>query len=440
MSKTEGIAAGTPAPAKKRRNRKAPGQIVEQCGKRGVAWALRFRLPDGRRVSEKLGQDYGPDAIDRKEAEARAERLLAQVRLGQYRTKEERAADLAAREAERETPFFKTFSEEWMDRRRVLGGRRGTGLSASGENDLSWRLDHLCSWFGGMKLAEIDEAEVERYATAKRSAPVREGGLGATSVNKTLSTLEAILANAVRYRIVDRNVVDGYRVPGAKYRAEILDRASQVEALLNAAGEKDRAGRLRIGHGRALLAVLVFGGLRIGEALALRWRDVDLASGMLRVRDGKTENARRTVDLLPPLRDELAALKARRSGGRDELVFSTAKGKKDSASNVRNRTLAPAVERANQILDKAEDELIPGELTLHGLRHTMISVLLAVGAEAGHVADTVGHADAGFTYSRYRKRVRRESGELDRLRVLFLGATDDLLPGSRAVDSAGMSN
>ncbi len=421
MSNSEGIAAGTPTP-KKRRNRKAPGQIVEQCGKRGMAWALRFRLPDGRRVSEKLGQDYGPDAIDRKEAEARAERLLAQVRLGQYRTKQERAADLAAREAERETPYFLTFSEEWMDRRRVLGGRRGTGLSASGENDLSWRLDHLCSWFGGMKLAEIDEAEVERYATAKRSASVREGGLGATSVNKTLSTLEAILANAVRYRIVDRNVVDGYRVPGAKYRAEILDRASQVEALLDAAGEKDRTGRLRVGHGRALLAVLVFGGLRIGEALALRWRDIDLASGVLRVRDGKTENARRTVDLLPPLRDELASLKARRSGARDELVFCTAKGKQDSASNVRNRILAPAVERANEILDAAEDELIPTDLTLHGLRHTMISVLLAVGKEAGYVADTVGHADAGFTYSRYRKRVRREGGELDRLRVLFLGS------------------
>lgn len=109
-------------------------------------------------------------------------------------------------------------------------------------------------------------------------------------------------------------------------------------------------------------------------------------------------------------------------------MFGTAKGKTDSASNVRNRVLAPAVERANEVLEEAEDELIPADLTLHGLRHTMISVLLAVGKEAGYVADTVGHADAGFTYSRYRKRVRREGGELERLRSLFLGSTEPPLP------------
>jgi hypothetical protein len=45
--------------------------------------------------------------------------------------------------------------------------------------------------------------------------------------------------------------------------------------------------------------------------------------------------------------------------------------------------------------------------------------MLMLGEEAGYVADQVGHADAGFTYSRYRKRIERRDGEPERLRTLF---------------------
>jgi integrase len=153
---------------------------------------------------------------------------------------------------------------------------------------------------------------VEAYAAAKRGAALRAGGPGATGTNKTLSTLEGIMRTAVRHRKITRNPVDGYRVPGAKYTAAGLETAAQMAALLGAASDGDRARRGREGHGRALLVLLLYAGLRIDEALSLRSSDVFLATGTLRVRGGKTENAKRTVDLLPPLRDELAALTARR--------------------------------------------------------------------------------------------------------------------------------
>ena len=76
-----------------------------------------------------------------------------------------------------------------------------------------------------------------------------------------------------------------------------------------------RGAEERRGHGRPLLAALVFAGLRIDEALSLLWRDVDLAGGYLRVRRSKTEAGVREVDLLAPLREELADLKARRDPG-----------------------------------------------------------------------------------------------------------------------------
>jgi integrase len=81
-----------------------------------------------------------------------------------------------------------------------------------------------------------------------------------------------------------------------------LDRAEQIGALLDAAACVDeasvRVGRGRLGR-RAIVATLTLAGLRVGELCALRWRDVDLASGRLTVGDAKTDAGRRSVDLLP---------------------------------------------------------------------------------------------------------------------------------------------
>jgi integrase len=130
----------------------------------------------------------------------------------------------------------------------------------------------------------------------------------------TLTTLAALLEVAEERELVDRNVAKGKRrrVRESKPRRSYLDTAAQITALLDAAAAIDagsRADRQHI-HRRDLLAVLVFGGLRIGELLALRWGDVDLAAGRLRVGHAKTDAGRRDITLRPVLRDVLAALKA----------------------------------------------------------------------------------------------------------------------------------
>jgi integrase len=116
--------------------------------------------------------------------------------------------------------------------------------------------------------------------------------------------------------------------------------------LLAAAGELDRAAGRDRQHvpRRAILATLVFAGLRIGELLDLRWRDVDLSAGRITGRASKTDAGGRTVDVLPVLRDELLALKAaaRRTQATD-LVFGTSHARGQHASNIRNGVLAPAV-------------------------------------------------------------------------------------------------
>lgn len=140
--------------------------------------------------------------------------------------------------------------------------------------------------------------------------------------------------------------------------------------MLDAAGTLDAAGRTRRGHARPLLATLTFAGLRIGELLALRWSDVDLARGTIAVRASKTDAGVRCVYLLPVLRDELASLKAMRHPERDAFVFGTATGRRDGSTNVRRRALAPAVELANKRLRESGDDPIPDGTTPHALRRT----------------------------------------------------------------------
>jgi integrase len=167
----------------------------------------------------------------------------------------------------------------------------------------------------------------------------------------------------------------------------------------------------------------VFAGLRIGEALDLRWRDVDLAGGRLRVRGTKTDAADRTVELLPVLRDELIAYAATRGDRRpEERVFASSRGGRISESNVRNRALTPAANDASKRLTKAGAEPLPDGLTPHSLRRTFTSLLVALGRDPAVVMRQMGHTTPHMTLGMYAAAMDWADGERERLRALVEGA------------------
>src|SRR3954454_17577476 len=133
-------------------------------------------------------------------------------------------------------------------------------------------------------------------------------------------------------------------------------------------------------------------GLRIDEAMSLRWRHVDLAGGRLSVPGTKTGAAQRVVPLLPLLRDELLAHAARRqTTDRNALVFPTRTGEKLGASNIRRRLLGPAVEKANAALVEQGIEPLREGLTPHSLRRTCATVLVSLGWDPARVMRMLGH-------------------------------------------------
>ncbi|MCL4743304.1 MAG: site-specific integrase [Phycisphaerales bacterium] len=168
-----------------------------------------------------------------------------------------------------------------------------------------------------------------------------------------------------------------------RFPPEVLTDA-EVRALMDACGR----GRPTFHRNRALIAVLYRGGLRVSEALALYPKDLDAASGAVRVLRGKGGRAR-TIGLDPGAFAVLGVwLDARACLGLNgrSPVFCTARGEAVTSSYVR-RLLASLGARAG----------IEKRVHAHGLRHTHAAELRAEGVDIGIISKQLGHRSIATT-------------------------------------------
>jgi integrase len=186
----------------------------------------------------------------------------------------------------------------------------------------------------------------------------------------------------------------------------------------------------------ALYAVALSLGLRRGEALALRWSDIDLDTGVIRVRNAlhrttggleigpvKTDGSARTVALPPPcseaLRDHRAHQEAERAAAglrwRDRgLVFTTTLGTPLEPRNL-NRHLDRLCERAGV-----------RRIRFHDLRHSCASLLYEQGVPIENIQDVLGHSSPTVTkmiYVEVTDRIQRDA--VNRLGYLFDEGPDE---------------
>ena len=148
------------------------------------------------------------------------------------------------------------------------------------------------------KLDDIDECLIDRYVQERRKK------VSPATVNRQLATLRRLLRLAYDWKVIDR-VPRVRLLPGESTRDLVLARAHEPDYLS------------AVPQPLHDVAVLILDtGLRVGEALALRWSDIhiDVASatrhGYLQVRNGKSRNARRTVSITKRVRDILLKRKA----------------------------------------------------------------------------------------------------------------------------------
>ena len=234
---------------------------------------------------------------------------------------------------------------------------------------------------GGLELRRISPAVVEAF-----QAELRREKVGEPTILKTLTLLQGILQRAVVWGRIRTN-------PVAPVRKPVQRRKHAVRPIAPATVEQIRrkliSGR-RI-RDATLVSVLAYGGLRPGEALALRWGDigertilVERAAALGDLKETKTGQTR-SVRLLDPLASDLRewSMKSGRPAD-DALVFPRFDGgvwKEEDWRNWRQRIFAPAAAAAG--LEKFRP---------YDLRHAFVSLLFAEGRTVIEVARQAGHS------------------------------------------------
>lgn len=230
-------------------------------------------------------------------------------------------------------------------------------------------------------------------------------GLAPSSVSSCVNILSGLLRYALKRKVVAHNVVrdlDRDDRPGA---------ARLTEPRYLTAAELDRLFAEMTDTFRPVAMACAYTGLRVSEALGLRWRDVDLDADTLdvtgqlgnageRLATTKTQASAATMRVLPALRRELKAHRSRQAArnialvGPDALVFTTTSGKPQSRRNAL-RAIHAAGDAAGLNGEGVE------RVGMHDLRHSLVAIALEQGLTAPEVALLARHANARVTMTVY---------------------------------------
>jgi integrase len=272
--------------------------------------------------------------------------------------------------------------EHWSN--QIIGG---SDLSPNTISQYQWITSkYLIPAVGRFPLGKLTPEHVEQMMGAQRDA-----GLSSRTIAYGRAVLRISLGEAERRGLIARNVAALTRAPRktATKLDDALD-ADQAAAVLDAA----RGDRLEA------LAVLVLAvGLRQGEALALRWNDIDLKGARLTIDDAKTSAGIRTVALpdfvVAALRDHRQRQRAERIAADvwadPGLVFASTVGTRLDARNVL-RWWHALTTRAGV-----------GRRRFHASRHTAATLMLNNGVPLEVVSVTLGHAGLAITADVYAK-------------------------------------
>jgi integrase len=379
------------------------GHVFRVERKAGPAWYAKYRLPDGHQVQRKIGpawsqrgrppagyytkrlaEDWLRDVLDR----ARRGTLPGMVRTGAT------FADAAAE-------FLRYVEHDRALKPSTLRGYRSI-VDA-----------YLLPAFGTRRLEDITASDVELWREQLTSVggggrkprradvPVAEGDqpepprrLSNNSKNRIVTLLHGVFVRACKVYGLPINPAAGIERHPVSLAGDVdVFSPEEVWALVRAAASEQDG---------AIFLTASFTGLRRGELIALRWRDVDTAGSVVRVRASYAAGALtapksgkvRSVPLAPEVAESLMQLRGReRFAGDDDLVFAGETGSYLDGSALRRR------------YKKALADAALRPLRFHDLRHTFGTRTIAK-ADIVRVQEWMGHEDIETTrrYLHYKPR------------------------------------
>jgi len=258
---------------------------------------------------------------------------------------------------------------------------------------------HVLPALGKLALEKITPQHLQRLYLGRIAS-----GTSPSTVRRAHALLHHVFSDAMRLGLVGRNVSELVDPPRAPWHEMAFLTREQARALLSAA----------TGHRlEALIVVALSTGMRQGELLGLRWRDVDLDARKVVVQqtvkyvsghgylftEPKTKESRRSVRLstlaVEALRRHRAQqLKDRLGVGPAwedlDLVFPSKLGTPLDGGHVLRRVLHPLLRQAGLPI-----------IRFHDLRHTAATLALAQGRNIKEVSEMLGHADVSTTLALY---------------------------------------
>ena len=255
---------------------------------------------------------------------------------------------------------------------------------------------YVVPYFRGMRIGDIGRADVKHFVDHLAAIPPRHPQKGATQLSAStirtiITPLKAMLAEAYELELL-RTDAGRVRVIAAGGRTSPTPPKTasreQIAAVLSRLEARDRL----------LVLVLRWTGLRIAEALGLRWHDLcDHGQGpvlLLRrqwqdgriVEHAETHAGTRAVAVVPSIQRQLSDARQRTAfAAPQDPIFATRHGTHQDSHNLRRR-LRPAALAAG----------VPW-MTPHVLRHSLATELVDRGDDISAVAKVLGHRSEAFT-------------------------------------------
>jgi integrase len=313
-------------------------------------------------------------------------------------------------------PTVKEAAVAWLEGKKISESKHGGPVK---ESTLEFWQNHIDRFIvptlGNYRVDVVPTALVEK----KREEWKTQGKLSGKTVNKILTTLDAIFQKQLALRTIGYNPVavaermargsnevgEGGEldIDGLEVRPEEVYNPMQLHRLINVA---------TAGFNRAALEFYACTGARHGEGLGLAWRDVDFERSEIVIRrnwsgiyrngepiftTAKSKHSFRKIPIPAELVLTLKKWKLQCPSSAWDLVFPKGDGRPQDRKAMW-RALDAAIRAANNGV--VESEKLPRH-TIHGLRHSFASIHLANGTPITEVSALLGHANVNITMTVY---------------------------------------
>lgn len=322
------------------------------------AWRARYR--------DAAGKEHARHFALKRDAQRWLNEVTASVVTGQYA--DPRSGRIS----------WDEWVQQWMDAQTWATATHEAAASAVAS--VTW---------GSAPLRSVKQSQVQGWVTAELRR-----GVAASTMKMRLSFVQMAFRAAVRDKVIATSPADGVKPPRQRRREASMKilTIEQLASAIAAAGEF-----------RGFVAVCAFAGLRLGEAAGLQLGDVDFLRRTITVARQVRGNTIKTTEIVPPkagservisVPDELLKLLSAHVAAEGimpgEHLFQTPLG--------RLYHRASAAVEWKRVREAAG---IPADFTLHALRHTYASSLIASGCDVVTVQRALGHAQPSITLNVY---------------------------------------